>query len=226
VPAVRSLHHDAAERPFIVFWEVTRACALACRHCRANAMPGRDPGELSLAEGRALIDDLAAYGAPRPILVLTGGDPFEREDLVALVAHATQQRLHVALSPSVTPKVTRARLAALHAAGAGAVSLSLDGARPETHDRVRGIDGVHRATVEAARTVLDLGYRLQVNTTVTRDNVRELPDLLECLRRLTSPCGACSSSCPPAAAPSCRPSAQARRRRSCTGCTTSASSCP
>jgi AdoMet-dependent heme synthase len=176
--AVRSLRHGTDDRPFIVFWEVTRACALACAHCRADAIPDRDPRELSAFEARRLIDDLAAYGPPRPILVLTGGDPFERDDLTELVQDATQRELHVSLSPSVTPRLTAARLAALRAAGASAVSLSLDGARPETHDRLRGIDGTCRDTILAAAMVRDAGFRLQINTTVHADNVDELPDLL------------------------------------------------
>ncbi len=156
---------------------VTRACGLACAHCRANAIPHRDPRELSTVEARRLIDDLVAYNTPRPILVLTGGDPFERDDLAELVGYATQRGLHVSLSPSVTPRLTAARLAGLRSAGASAVSLSLDGARPETHDGLRGIDGTHRDTLLAATMVREAGFRLQINTTVHAGNVNELPDL-------------------------------------------------
>jgi AdoMet-dependent heme synthase len=176
--SVRVLHQDVSERPFIVFWEVTRACGLACLHCRATSVPNRDPLELSTEEGRALLDDLAAYGAPRPIVVLTGGDPFERPDLEELVRHGTSQGVPVALSPSVTPRLTRSRLSGLRDAGASAVSLSVDGADPETHDHMRGIPGVHAQTLAAATVVRDVGLRLQVNTTLTASNVRELPDLL------------------------------------------------
>lgn len=176
--AVRSLRHGTDDRPFIVFWEVTRACGLACAHCRADAISHRDPRELSTVEARRLIDDLAAYDAPRPILVLTGGDPFERDDLAELVRYATQRGVHVSLSPSVTPRLTAARLAGLRSAGASAVSLSLDGARPETHDGLRGIDGTHRDTLLAAAMVREAGFRLQINTTVHAGNVDELPDLL------------------------------------------------
>lgn len=175
---MRLLHQDTGERPFIVFWEVTRACTLACRHCRANAMPQHHPDELTTGEAMRVIDDLASLGSPRPILVLTGGDPLERADLIDLVRYATSQGLPVALSPSVTPNLTRERLAALHEAGAGAASLSLDGASPATHDGIRGIAGVHANTLAAAATMRELGYRLQINTTVSADNVHELPDLL------------------------------------------------
>lgn len=176
--AVRSLRRGTDDQPFIVFWEVTRACGLACAHCRADAIHDRDPRELSSEEARLLIDDLATYDAPRPILVLTGGDPFERDDLAELVRYATQRGLHVSLSPSVTPRLTAARLIELRAAGASAVSLSLDGACPETHDGLRGIEGTFRDTLLAATMVREAGLRLQVNTTVHIGNVDELPDLL------------------------------------------------
>ena len=175
---VRLMHHDAAERPFIVIWEVTRACQLACTHCRAEAIRTRNPFELTTDEGRQLLDDLASFGTPRPLVVLTGGDPFERPDLPELVAHGTRIGLSIALSPSVTARLTRTVLVELHEAGAKAVSLSLDGATAQTHDDFRGVDGVFAATVDAARTVLDVGFRLQINTTVSRANVRELPRIL------------------------------------------------
>ena len=168
---VRLLHHDAAERPFIVIWEVTRACQLVCTHCRADAIRTRNPFELSTAQGKTLLDDLAAFGTPRPLVVLTGGDPFERPDLPELVAHGTGLGLSMALSPSVTPKLTREVLVELHDAGAKAVSLSLDGASAATHDAFRGVDGVFDDTMVAARLVREVGYRLQINTTVTAGNV-------------------------------------------------------
>ncbi|MGW5238681.1 TIGR04053 family radical SAM/SPASM domain-containing protein [Monashia sp. NPDC004114] len=176
--AVRRLRHAAGDRPMIVIWEVTRACALVCLHCRADAQHRRHPGELTTHEGRALLDDIAAFGAPRPIVVLTGGDPFERPDLPELVRHGTRAGLHLALSPSVTPRLTRDVLVELRDAGAGAVSLSLDGATAATHDAFRGVAGVFENTLRAAEEVRAAGFRLQVNSTVTRSNVGELPDLL------------------------------------------------
>lgn len=184
VHAIRSLRTDTTDRPFLVIWEVTRACGLVCRHCRADAQPRRDPLELDTDEGRRLLDDLAAYGPPRPIVVLTGGDPFQRPDLVELVAHGSDAGLNVSLSPSVTPLLTRDALAALRDAGAGAVSLSLDGDTAASHDGLRGVPGVFDATMEAARHVRDLGYRLQINTTVTANNVAELPDILRIVLEL------------------------------------------
>jgi len=176
---VRFMRHDASERPFIVIWEVTRACQLVCTHCRADAIRTRNPFELTTDEGRHLLDDLAAFGTPRPLVVLTGGDPFERPDLPELVAYGTRIGLNMALSPSVTDRLTRSVLEELHEAGAKAVSLSLDGATAHSHDSFRGVEGVFDATLEAARTVTEIGFRLQINTTVTRGNVFELPRMLK-----------------------------------------------
>ncbi len=177
--AVRRLHFDVHDRPFIVIWEVTRACALACAHCRADAITCRNPLELSTQDGFELLDDLAALGAPRPIVVLTGGDPFERADLAELVRHGASAGLAMALSPSVTPRLTPAALTEMKAAGASAVSLSLDGATASTHDAFRGFEGVYESTMRAAGAVHDAGLRLQINSTVTRANAHELPRLLE-----------------------------------------------
>jgi AdoMet-dependent heme synthase len=176
--SIRTLRHDPNEQPFIVIWEVTRACGLVCQHCRADAIRDRHPAELTTTEGRRLLDDLATFGPPHPLVVLTGGDPFEREDLEELVAYGTSIGLHVSLSPSVTPRLTRPTMTRLRDAGAKAVSLSLDGATATTHDGFRGVDGVFDATFDAARMIRDLGLRLQINTTVTRRTVTELPDVL------------------------------------------------
>lgn len=177
--AIRTLNLDLNERPFLVIWEVTRACELVCAHCRADAQHERDPLELTTAEGFGLLDDLAAYGAPRPMVVLTGGDPFERPDLEELVAYGTSIGLHVSLSPSVTPLLTLERLVRLREAGASAVSLSLDGATAVTHDGFRGVEGVFDRTLEAAGMVREAGFRLQMNSTVTANNVHELPRQLD-----------------------------------------------
>ena len=177
-PAVRQLHHDPGDRPMITIWEVTRACALVCRHCRADAQHQAHPRQLTTEQGKALLEDIAGFGTPYPIVVLTGGDPFERPDLAELVRHGTSLGLHVALSPSVTPRLTPEVLAELREAGAPALSLSLDGATAETHDAFRGVPGVFDDTLRAARWVKDAGFRLQLNTTVTQANVEELPRVL------------------------------------------------
>ena len=98
-PLVRTIKHDINAKPFIVIWEVTRACQLVCKHCRADAQHTPDPRQLTTAQGKALLDELAAYDAPRPLVVFTGGDAFERHDLAELVRYGTGLGLNVSLSP-------------------------------------------------------------------------------------------------------------------------------
>ncbi len=174
---VRRLRFDVAARPFLVLFELTRACDLACAHCRADAHAGADPGELSTGEVLGVLDDLASLGAPRPIVVLTGGDPLQREDLDQLVAHGARGGLTIAVSPAGTPRATAERLARLRRAGASTVSLSLDGASAERHDAFRRVPGSFAWTVDACRAARAVGLRLQVNTTVSHETVLELPAL-------------------------------------------------
>jgi radical SAM protein len=170
--------------PFIVIWETTRACALACVHCRAEAIPGRDPRELTTDEGRALLDRVAAFGAPPPLVVLTGGDPLRRPDIVELVAHGTRCGLSVSLTPSGTAAVTEERLRALRDAGLARLAVSLDGATAETHDAFRGVVGSHRHTARIVERARALSLPLQINTTVSQRTVRDLPALARQVEQL------------------------------------------
>ncbi len=168
---------DYSKRPMLVFWEVTRACQLACFHCRASATPGALPGELSHKEGKALIDQVAGFGRPYPILVLTGGDCLLRPDIFEIVDYATELGVPVAMSPSVTPMLTGDAIQNMVDRGVKAVSLSLDGATPQTHDGVRGIPGHFDQTIPAIKALVAAGLKVQINTTVMRANVEELADI-------------------------------------------------
>jgi len=172
---------DFSKRPMLVFWETTRACLLACRHCRASATTTAPPGELSTTEGRALIDQVAGFGRPYPILVLTGGDCLLRPDLFDLVAYGVSLGIPVCLSPSVTPLLTADMIRQIAASGVRAVSVSLDGSGPQTHDGIRGIAGHFYKTVTAIRQLVAAGLTVQVNTTVMEQNVDELPAVAELL---------------------------------------------
>ncbi|HSN06219.1 MAG TPA: TIGR04053 family radical SAM/SPASM domain-containing protein [Candidatus Angelobacter sp.] len=160
-----------------MFWETTRACQLACKHCRASATPGALPGELTHDEGIAFIDSIAGFGRPHPILVLTGGDCLLRPDIFELVDHATSLGIPTALSPSVTPMLTPEAIDRIVASGVKAVSISLDGATAATHEGVRGIPGHFPATVAAIRALKLAGLTVQINTTVMAGNVHEMPDI-------------------------------------------------
>jgi len=181
--AVPRARLDFAQRPMLVFWEVTRACQLACFHCRASATEGALPGELTTAEGFNLIDQVAAFGRPYPILVLTGGDCLLRPDLFELVEHANGLGVPAALSPSVTPQLTPAKIEQMVTSGVKAVSISLDGAVPATHDGVRGIPGHFEDTIKAITALSSAGLTVQVNTTVMRANLDELADVADLISR-------------------------------------------
>jgi radical SAM protein len=159
---------DFERAPFLVIWEVTRACALACVHCRADAIAKRDPLELTTEEGLRLIDQVRSFGTPPPLFVLTGGDPMWRKDLAELVGYASQAGLTVALTPSGTAAVTRGRLEELKAAGLSRVAVSLDGPDAQTHDSFRRVRGSYDYTLRIIESVLELGLPLQINSTVSR----------------------------------------------------------
>lgn len=168
---------DFDRRPMLVFWETTRACRLACRHCRAEAIPQALPGELDHAEGLRLIDSLLDFGERPPVLILTGGDVLMRADLEDLVAHARARGVPVALSPSVTPLLTRTAMRRLGDLGVRSVSISLDGADAETHERIRGVDGHFAQTIEALAMLREEGFAVQVNTTLMRENLEQFAEI-------------------------------------------------
>ena len=168
---------DFARRPILVFWETTRACLLACQHCRASAMPRALPGQLSTAEARDLIRQVVAFGRPYPVLVLTGGDCLMRPDIFELAAYAADLGLALAMSPSVTPILDLDAIERIRRLGVKAVSISLDGAREASHDSVRGVPGHFVETVRTLEDLVASGLKVQVNTTVMRDNAHELADV-------------------------------------------------
>ena len=176
-PGVPVSKVDFAQRPMLVFWETTRACGVACRHCRAAALTTPLPGELDVAEGRDLIDQVAGFGRPYPILVLTGGDCLLRPDLFELVEHAKNLGIPVALSPSVTPALSAEMIERIATSGVRAVSISLDGATAATHEGVRAIEHHFDDTVAAIRALVAAGLDVQINTTVMRENLDELADI-------------------------------------------------
>jgi radical SAM protein len=185
VPArLRQLRYDVATRPFLVLLELTRACELACRHCRAEAIPQGEPGDLTTAEVEQLLSDLASLGPPRPIVVLTGGDPLQRDDLARIVEEGAQAGLAMAVAPAGTPRANRARFAELRRAGARTVSLSLDAGDAGVHDAFRGVAHSFEWTVAAFHAAKAAGLRVQVNTTVSGDTVQELPALARLMAEL------------------------------------------
>lgn len=176
---------DFAERPFILFWEVTRACALACRHCRAEAQPRAHGDELTPEEALRLVDEIAELKPS--MLVLTGGDPMMRRDLPEIIAAAAGKGLRVGLSPAATPLLLRADMAALKEAGVSSLSLSLDGATAESHDHFRRVPHTYERTLQAACAAKQAGIMLQVNTTLSRSTLGEFAAFAELMKNEVKP---------------------------------------
>ncbi len=186
--ADRSLHNnhmasaDFSMAPFTIAWEVTRACAYACVHCRADAMHTPDPNELNTEEALHLIDRLAEFGSP--ILVFTGGDPMMRRDLHELIAYATQKGLRCSLTPTATALPTTARLEKVRDAGIRRIALSLDAPRAEIHDNFRQVQGSWQRTMDILHRAQAIGVSVQVNTTVAKHNVDILDEMIPFLQEV------------------------------------------
>ena len=163
-----------AQRPMLVFWETTRACHLTCRHCRAEAQRTPAPGELTTEQASQLMADVAAFGAPPPVIVFTGGDPLMRPDLFPLLRAARELGLHTAVSPAVGPLLTAHAMEKLAAHGVRALSISID-ADEAAHDELRGVPGTFAASLQALRDARQAGLAVQVNTVVMRRTVAHLP---------------------------------------------------
>ncbi len=179
----KHLHEvDFDKAPFTVLWEVTRACALACRHCRAKAQPKPDPRQLTTEESIRLIDQIAEFGSP--ILVFTGGDPMMRRDLEQLIRYASQEKgLRTSLTPSSTALVTKKRLRSVMDAGIRRIALSLDGPNAEIHDSFRGFSGSFQRTMEILQDAQDVGLSVQVNTAVTKIDLDYLGEMVPFLEK-------------------------------------------
>lgn len=172
-------HFDFNERPFIVIWETTQACDLVCAHCRACAQPLRSPEELSRAEAERLIDEVARMRVP--VFVLTGGDPLKRPDIYELIGYAARQGARVSLTPSATPLLTYEALGNLKNAGVARLAVSLDGSTATIHDAFRGVRGSYEWTLHAVRWAREIGLPVQINTTITRRNLKDMDNLVQLL---------------------------------------------
>jgi len=170
------MRYDPAQAPRLVAWETTRACDLACVHCRAVAQPRPDPRQLSTEEAFRLVDDVAAFQQPA-ILILTGGDPLKREDIFEVAARASRAGLRVVMSPSGT-QVTPGTVQRLIGAGVRRISVSLDGSTAELHDSFRQVPGAFAEATQSLAYAREGGLPFQINTTVTRHNRNDLTEML------------------------------------------------
>ncbi|HVJ09433.1 MAG TPA: TIGR04053 family radical SAM/SPASM domain-containing protein [Acidisarcina sp.] len=180
IPSHAAINYD--ETPFLVIWEVTQACDLSCKHCRAAAQPLRSPEELSTEEGKHLIDQIADMHVP--IFVFTGGDPIKRPDIFELIRYATAKGVHAALTPSATPLLTREVIGKLKEAGLARLAVSLDGSTAEIHDNIRQLSGAYSKTLQAIQWANEVSLPVQVHTTASRQNITDLGKLATLLHEL------------------------------------------
>jgi radical SAM protein len=163
---------------------MTQACALACRHCRMEAMPSADPMELTFDEGVDFLRQIPGFGNPVPQLILTGGDPLARTDLFELIDEARRLGIGVSITPAATPALTRDVLARLKEHSVEGLGLSLDGSTRERHDSIRGVSGTFGRTIQAMGWAQELGMPLQVNTLVSVETAGDVPAIYELLKPL------------------------------------------
>ncbi len=173
---------DFSQSPWLVIWETTRACDLACKHCRAEAIPDRNPNELSTAEAKQLLEDVRRFG--RVLFVFTGGDALKREDIFELTEHGAKLGLRMAMTPTVSPRVTPDTLRRLKQAGLARISVSIDGSTPAIHDAIRGVPGCWDWAVRILREAREAGLSTQVNTTVSNWNLEDFDALYQLMTTL------------------------------------------
>jgi len=171
---------DFSRSPLMFYYEVTLACDLVCKHCRATAQECSHPDELSHEQSRRLIEQVASFPR-RPMMVFTGGDPLKRADLFELIRHAGACGLQVALTPSATPLATREAFERAREVGVRRLGISLDGADAATHDAFRGFEGSFQRTMEMLAAARKLDMAVQVNTTITRRNMHQVDRIAELL---------------------------------------------
>lgn len=173
---------DFTQRPFLAIWETTKACDLACVHCRASADPVVSPEELNTEEAKDLINQVHDMGTP--ILIFSGGDCLKRPDLEELIAYGKKLRLRIGAIPAVTPLLTVERLSGLKKAGLDQVAFSLDASTPELHDSFRRTAGVFKKTLSAIKAANQIGLPVQVNSLINLHNTFQWDDLLDLIQDL------------------------------------------
>jgi MoaA/NifB/PqqE/SkfB family radical SAM enzyme len=167
------------KQPRNVYWETTISCDLACQHCRASAIPHRDPGELTTEQGKALMRSVQELGS---MLVLTGGDPLKRPDIAELIEYGRSLPIHVSITPSTTPLLQRETVDRFHELGVSAMGVSLDGPTAEIHDAFRNVPGTFDYSQRALQWAREYEIPVQVNTTITAQTLPHVKAMYELLR--------------------------------------------
>ncbi|MFI5366603.1 MAG: TIGR04053 family radical SAM/SPASM domain-containing protein [Candidatus Binatia bacterium] len=173
---------DFAKAPFLVIWETTQGCDLACSHCRASAQPHRHPDELTTAEGEQLLRDVAGMGTP--VFILSGGDPVKRPDLFTLIRAGKDCGLRMGTIPAATTALTDDLVRQLKHADLDQMALSLDFPTADLHDAFRGVPGAFDRTMDAVGWAHRHDLPLQINTTVCGRSAPYLGEMADLVERL------------------------------------------
>lgn len=160
----------------MIAWEITRRCNLACVHCRASAGKGPYPNELKTRECLRLLDDIASFS--KPVIILTGGEPLLREDIFEVATYGNKKGLRLVMAVNGT-LVDETMARKMQDAGIQRMSVSIDGATAESHDRFRQVPGAFEGALRGIRIAKKVGLEFQINTTITRHNSQELPAILD-----------------------------------------------
>ncbi|WP_419656919.1 radical SAM domain protein, related to coenzyme PQQ biosynthesis protein E [Desulfosarcina variabilis str. Montpellier] len=176
------LQFSKDKRPVVV-WNVTRKCNLKCVHCYAQATDEALANELTTTEGKALIDDLAQFGAP--VMLFSGGEPLVRKDLPELAAYAVEKGMRAVISTNGT-LITADMAKTLKSIGLSYVGISLDGMQP-VNDRFRGVPGSFDKALAGIRHCQDAGIKVGLRFTINRYNVDEIPAIFDLLEDMNIP---------------------------------------
>lgn len=173
---------DFAQSPFVVIWETTRACDLACRHCRAEAVPYRRPDELTTDEAKAMLRNVREFG--KVVFVLSGGDCLKRPDVFEIIEYGFALGLRMAVTPATTALATPEVIQRFKSAGISRLAVSLDGSKPAIHDAFRRVDGSFDCGVRILDECRRIGLSTQVNTVIGRHNVDDFDNLAALMAQL------------------------------------------
>jgi radical SAM protein len=171
---------DFNDAPFLVIWELTQACDLACVHCRACAIPARNPLELSTEEGFRLLETVRTFGDP--LMVFTGGDPLKRPDLFPLLQKSVSLGLRTTITPSATDLLNEEAIERFQQSGVARMAISLDGWDAASHDGFRRAEGSFDRTAFALECARRIGLSSQINTTITRHNLGHIEQIAGLVR--------------------------------------------
>lgn len=175
-----ALHNKIPELR-LVAWEITRNCNLSCIHCRAAATMGPYENELDTRACFALLDQIREVG--RPIVILTGGEPLLRNDILDIAAYGTDKGLRMVMAPNGT-LITRDVARRMALTGIRRISISIDGATEASHDRFRGVAGAFRSALKGIDHAKSAGIEFQINTTITQSNLDQIPAIQQLAENL------------------------------------------